>query len=59
MNVTELESLALVVATIEAQQKNHPGFEGDTINAVVNSELRKLEREMGESLDDIAERKQS
>jgi hypothetical protein len=46
----ELEKLATVVALIDAE---HPESE-ETANSIVDSELRRLEREMGESLDEIA-----
>lgn len=46
--------IARVVASIEAQQEAKPGYQQDVLESLVNSELKDLERAMGQSLDAIA-----
>lgn len=40
-----LAPLAATVRSIEKQQESHPGFMQEMLEAIVNSELRKLEAE--------------
>ena len=37
--------LAVIVAALEAQQKDHPDYGAETIRAIVNTELAKVEVE--------------
>ena len=49
----ERDKLAQIILAIEAEQVQHPGFAQDTLDAIVNSELRRLERESDCNLDEI------
>ena len=42
MNRQRLETLALAVAVIEAQQNDHPGWEMETAMAIVDTELQRM-----------------
>ena len=44
-----------VAKSIERGQIARPGFNQDILDSLVNVELRKLEKEMGMGLDEVAE----
>jgi hypothetical protein len=41
----ELEGLAAIVAAVEVQQQDHPGYCQDMLDCILNTELRRLEQE--------------
>ena len=51
----KFHTIARVVMSIEAQQMDHPGYQDEILQSLVDSELRNLECEMGITLDAIAE----
>ena len=50
----ELGMAAATVTLIEKHQDSHPGYKEGALDSIVNSELRRLEKETGLSLDDLA-----